>query len=186
MTARSLDQLLISSRLASPANKSDSFGMRGQRQLSRSDKDLLEGEIGRGRRAGKGAGGGARPPTVRAGRAGEAGHQRGGAGAGPAPDMRQQAVIKIHYFNHSGGGALAAHARYVARDAARPEEREMPVAEGPVSGEREAAQSEARAHADYLARGEQRRMRFMTGSMKGSMAQPAPPNGQSLISGIFG
>jgi type IV secretory pathway VirD2 relaxase len=76
--------------------------------------------------------------------------------------MRQQAVIKIDYFNHSGGGggALAAHARYVARDAARPEDREVPIAEAPLSGEREAAQSEARAHADYLARGEQERRAF--------------------------
>ncbi len=35
-------------------------------------------------------------------------------------DARQRAVVKIHYFNHGGGGgaALKAHARYVARDAA--------------------------------------------------------------------
>jgi hypothetical protein len=38
-------------------------------------------------------------------------------------------VIKIHYFNHAGGGggALAAHARYVARDAARPGDLKVPV-----------------------------------------------------------
>jgi type IV secretory pathway VirD2 relaxase len=71
-------------------------------------------------------------------------------------------VIKIHYFNHSGGGggALSAHARYVARDAARPDDREVAIAEGPVSEGREAVQSEARAHADYLARGEQGRRAF--------------------------
>ncbi len=76
--------------------------------------------------------------------------------------MRQQAVIKIHYFNHSGGGggALTAHARYVARDAARPEDREVAIAEEPVPEGREAARSEARAHADYLARGEQGRRAF--------------------------
>ncbi|MDP1555628.1 MAG: hypothetical protein Q8L84_09225 [Hyphomonas sp.] len=157
MSARSLDQLLAASMLASKANRGDTFGMRGQRQLSRSDKEVLEGEIGRGRRAGQGGGSGARLSSGRAGRAGEAGRHGGGQGAGPGTDMRQQAVIKIHYFNHSGGGggALAAHARYVARDAARPEDREAPL-----SGEREAAQSEARAHADYLARGEQERRAF--------------------------
>ncbi|MBA3067829.1 MAG: hypothetical protein FP825_05025 [Hyphomonas sp.] len=161
MSARSLDQLLAASLLASTANRGDTFGMRGQRQVSRSDKELLEGEIGRGRRAGP-SDGWARPPSGRAGRAGEAGHKGSGPGAGPAPDIRQQAVIKIHYFNHSGGGggALAAHARYVARDAARPEDRDVPVAETPLSEEREAAQSEARAHADYLARGERERHAF--------------------------
>lgn len=53
MSARSLDQLLAASMLASTANRGDTFGMRGQRQLSRSDKEVLEGEIGRGRRAGQ-------------------------------------------------------------------------------------------------------------------------------------
>ena len=162
MPTRSLDQLLISSRLASSANQGETFGMRGQRQLSRSDRELLEGEIGRARRAGQGAGGGAEPPSGRARRTGEAGPRGGKAAVGAAPDMRQQAVIKIHYFNHSGGGggALAAHARYVARDAARPEDREVAIEQGPVSEGREAVQSEARAHADYLARGEQGRRAF--------------------------
>jgi hypothetical protein len=37
-----------------------------------------------------------------------------------AYDPRQRAVVKVHYFSHGGGGAgaLRAHARYVARDAA--------------------------------------------------------------------
>jgi type IV secretory pathway VirD2 relaxase len=162
MPTRSLDQLLISSRLAPSANQGETFGMRGQRQLSRSDLELLEGEIGRGRRSGQGGGTGAKAPSVRPGRANEAGRSGGGLGAGPAADLRQQAVIKIHYFNHSGGGggALAAHARYVARDAARPDDRDMPTTDGSVSEEREAAQSEARAHANYLARGEQERRAF--------------------------
>lgn len=162
MPTRSLDQLLISSRLASSANQGETFGMRGQRQLSRSDRELLEGEIGRGRRSGPGGGSGAKAPSARSGRANEAGRQGGGLGAGSAADMRQQAVIKIHYFNHSGGGggALSAHARYVARDAARSDDRDVPTTEGPVSNEREVAQSEARAHANYLARGEQERCAF--------------------------
>ena len=169
MSARSLDQLLISSRLASTANQGETFGMRGQRQLSRSDRELLEGEIGRGRRSGQGAGSGAKAPSMRSGRANEAGRQGGAPGAGPAPDLRQQAVIKIHYFNHSGGGggALAAHARYVARDAARPDDREGAIAEEPVPAAREAAQSEARAHADYLARGEQERRAFYDRDQEG-------------------
>jgi type IV secretory pathway VirD2 relaxase len=35
-------------------------------------------------------------------------------------DLRQRAVVKVHYFTHAGGGgaALGAHTRYVAREAA--------------------------------------------------------------------
>ncbi len=162
MSARSLDQWLAAAVLASAANRGDTTGLRVSRQVSRPDKEVLEGEIGQARRAGQGGGGGARPFSRRAGRAAEAGRQAGGPGAGPGTDMRQQAVIKIHYFNHSGGGggALAAHARYVARDAARAGDLEVPVAEAPPSGERDAAQGEARAHAGYLARGEQGRHAF--------------------------
>ena len=166
MSARSLDQWLAAAVLASAANRGDTTGLRVSRQVSRPDKEILEGEIGQGRRARQGGGGGARPFSGRAGRAAETGRQAGGPGAGhgagPGTDMRQQAVIKIHYFNHSGGGggALAAHARYVARDAARAEERDLPQAAELVSTEREAAQGEARAHAGYLARGEQGRHAF--------------------------
>lgn len=40
--------------------------------------------------------------------------------AGFTHDPRQRAVVKVHYFSHGGGGAgaLKAHVRYVARDAA--------------------------------------------------------------------
>lgn len=43
-----------------------------------------------------------------------------GKRAGFAYDPRQRAVVKVHYFSHggAGGGALRAHVRYVARDAA--------------------------------------------------------------------
>jgi hypothetical protein len=40
-----------------------------------------------------------------------------GAGGGFGGDLRQQAVVKIHYFSHAGGGGggLAGHATYVSR-----------------------------------------------------------------------
>ena len=47
-------------------------------------------------------------------------------------DGRQRAVVKLHYFAHAkgGGGALKAHARYIARDsAAKPEEISLSKAE---------------------------------------------------------
>jgi type IV secretory pathway VirD2 relaxase len=162
MAARSLDQLLISSRLASPANRADTFGMRGQRQLTRDDKDLLEGQAGRARRPEQGGRAGGKAPLRRVGSGGETSRNAGGLGAGGAADLRQQAVVKIHYFNHAGGGggALTAHARYVARDAARPEERELPDPEAQPGEARGAAEDATRAHADYLARGEQARHAF--------------------------
>lgn len=64
----------------------------------------------------------------------------------PYFDTRQRAVAKIHYFNHSGGGAAAlkAHGKYIARGAAR---------EGPsVEASLDEPRTEERAHADYLER----------------------------------
>jgi type IV secretory pathway VirD2 relaxase len=67
-------------------------------------------------------------------------------------DSRQRAIVKVHYFNHAGGGgaALKAHARYVARDAATrddPSAAHVPAEENP-----EAREAKARAHAHYLSR----------------------------------
>jgi type IV secretory pathway VirD2 relaxase len=51
------------------------------------------------------------------------GRRRSGrASAGPQPfDPRQQAIVKLHYFAHTGGGAnaLRKHVHYIERDAAR-------------------------------------------------------------------
>ena len=54
MSARSLDQWLAAAVLASAANRGDTTGLRGSRQVSRPDKEVLEGETGQGRRAGQG------------------------------------------------------------------------------------------------------------------------------------
>lgn len=72
-----------------------------------------------------------------------------GAGGGFAGDLRQQAVVKIHYFSHAGGGGggLAGHATYVGRDgAARPDD----LAQGPT--EERAQERGSPGHADYLTR----------------------------------
>lgn len=65
----------------------------------------------------------------------------------PYFDPRQRAVAKIHYFNHSGGGAAAlkAHGKYIARDAAR---------DGPSiePSHQDEPRTDERAHADYLER----------------------------------
>lgn len=69
-----------------------------------------------------------------------------GGGAGFVYDPRQRAVVKIHYFDHAGGGggALQRHAAYVARDAIERRERA-----GDPSPEH---QPETEAHTRYLSR----------------------------------
>ncbi|MFN4024426.1 MAG: relaxase/mobilization nuclease domain-containing protein [Hyphomonas sp.] len=68
-------------------------------------------------------------------------------------DLRQRAAVKVHYFDHARGGAsaLKAHTRYLARDAASRED----LAEGAEAPapDIETPAADARAHAEYLARG---------------------------------
>jgi hypothetical protein len=65
-------------------------------------------------------------------------------GDGFPGDLRQQAVVKTHYFNHAGGGGggLASHATYVSRDGAARLEAEREPEPGQA----------AERHADYLTR----------------------------------
>lgn len=67
-----------------------------------------------------------------------------------AGDLRQRVVVKIHFFGHAGGGAaaLGAHARYIGRNDAGARQTEGP----PARDDKE----RARAHADYLDRGDGR------------------------------
>jgi type IV secretory pathway VirD2 relaxase len=78
----------------------------------------------------------------------------GGASANAASsfDRRQRAVVKIHYFNHTGGsgGGLKAHAKYVARDAAARDDAPTPETKDAKDTEVKEA---PRAHAAYLDRG---------------------------------
>ena len=77
-------------------------------------------------------------------------------------DARQRAVTKIHYFNHGGGGggALKAHALYVARDAVGRDEPDPPAQGDGLdrsldrAEDRGANQDQSRAHAAYLSRGD--------------------------------
>ncbi len=62
-------------------------------------------------------------------------------------DMRQRAVAKVHFFGHGGGGgaSLAAHGRYIAREAARGDLEPTHKSQTPETPDRAAG-----AHADYL------------------------------------
>lgn len=165
VTATSFDQMLRFSRLASPGNAPDEF--KGDRSINmmRSDRDRLAGKVKK-RRA-KGGGGSAQSlnslsrkldhKTALKRNHGAA--ARGGDGM--SFDARQRVVVKVHYFNHAGGGGagLKAHTAYVARDGvtlgdASTLDHENGNAlddDGPTS--RRTAERQAEAHAVYLSRG---------------------------------
>ncbi|MEQ1617497.1 MAG: hypothetical protein ABL883_04020 [Terricaulis sp.] len=165
MPITSFDRLLVPSRLASSGiERGDQFLAAQSQRLLRKDKDELRGKLGRAR-SGGGSSGGAntlsrlidkRTPLRRHFGAGRDGH---GAAPSMSFDQRQRAVVKIHYFNHAGGGgaALKAHARYVARDAAARDGPSEDVSsndharDGQPAPEHD-AQARAKAHAAYLAR----------------------------------
>lgn len=77
-----------------------------------------------------------------------------------AYDNRQRAIVKIHYFSHSGSGgaSLRAHAKYVARDAA-------PLREPEVEREPNGPHPEAETdpHTRYLIQ-ERKQARFYSAS----------------------
>lgn len=163
MANASMDRLLKASRLASPATtRADAFVADRSIRLSRPDAEKLEGRLKSGRaQVGIGGGGGAakvpdlsrmldrRAPMLR--------HAKGDAfdADGMRFDARQRAVVKIHYFNHGGGGgaALKAHARYVARDAAGREDGDEALLSSEDRAGREDEIERGRAHVDYLSRG---------------------------------
>lgn len=157
MSNTSFDRLLRGSVLALPGTREDSISADRSIRMTRADRDRLEGKIKGGGPPASG-GGGKRPglsrkmdkrtPMKRFGTSAE----KSGAHAAVAFDSRQRAIVKVHYFNHAGGGgaALQAHARYVARDAATrddPSAAHVPAEENP-----EAREAKARAHAHYLSR----------------------------------
>jgi type IV secretory pathway VirD2 relaxase len=125
--------------------------------MTRADRGRLEGKIkgggppasgGGGKRPGLSAKMDKRTPMKRFGVSAE----KSGAHAAMTFDSRQRAIVKVHYFNHAGGGgaALKAHARYIARDAATRDDPSAP--QRPEEEKTEAREAKARAHAHYLSR----------------------------------
>lgn len=160
MTDSKNDRLLGFSKLARAASGDPPAQAKSSRFTRPIDTDRLEGRLAGSARRGETGGQGSCTLTPLSRRLAERApvkrHAKA-AGRGDAfSDMRQRAAVKVHYFNHGGGsaGALKAHTRYLARDAAGRDQ----IVEGagapspePVLG---AMEDGARAHADYLARGE--------------------------------
>lgn len=129
--------------LANPASADPELKADRSIRLDRPDGERLDGRVSRRGRPAKNAG---KPPALssRLDQRIKTRRATGIGGHGFAGDLRQQAVVKVHYFNHAGGagGGLASHAVYVSRDgAARLEDAR--AAEPAPAAER---------HADYLTR----------------------------------
>ena len=163
MTDSKIDRLLSFSKLARAASGKAPAPTKSSRFTRPIDTDRLEGTLAGSARRGEAGGQGSRTLTPLSRRLAERApvkrHAKA-AGRGDAfSDLRQRAAVKVHYFNHGGGsaGALKAHTRYLARDAAGrdelSEEAGAPALE-PAPGTPEDG---ARAHAHYLARGERDR-----------------------------
>lgn len=111
------------SKLLRDASRGDVFAPGAPLRFARSlDAESLKGRHeGRAKKVAGGAPKSALSSQLQArlGRSSKFGKQTGKR-AGFAYDPRQRAVVKVHYFSHggAGAGALRAHVRYVARDAA--------------------------------------------------------------------
>jgi len=111
------------SKLLRDASRGDVFTPGSPLRIARSlDAESLKGRHdGRARKVSGGAPKSALSSQLQArlGRSSKFGKGTGKR-SGFAYDPRQRAVVKVHYFSHggAGGGALRAHVRYVARDAA--------------------------------------------------------------------
>jgi type IV secretory pathway VirD2 relaxase len=159
VTARSFERLLKTSRLLMSAPREDAFVADRTIRLTGPDQERLEGKVREGARASGGGGSSDLGLAKKLGRrlkmkAPRASAVRGARAPAFTPhyDMRQRAVAKIHYFNHAGtgGAALKAHGKYIARDAGRGGQQiELPEHS---EAARERA-GEARAPADHLERG---------------------------------
>lgn len=129
--------------LANPASAEPSLKADRSIRLDRPDAERLDGKMSKRGRPAKNAG---KTPALSSllDRRIKTRRSSGFGANSFAGDLRQQAVVKIHYFNHAGGGGggLASHATYVSRDGAARVEAEREV---------EPAQA-AERHTDYLTR----------------------------------
>lgn len=153
MKNRGNDRLLNFSKLARSGNDDRHSLSRPSRLARPVDSDRLEGRFG-SRSGGSGWTSASTPLSRRlAQRAPITRHAKGTRRGEVKTDLRQRVTVKVHYFDHArgGAGALSAHTRYLARDAASRED----LGDGAeaLAPEIEIPEAGARAHANYLSRG---------------------------------
>jgi type IV secretory pathway VirD2 relaxase len=152
--APSLNRLFSGGALSrDPAAIPDLRAQRSIRLDGPIDHDELRGKLQRGQRGGEAPVRVSQGLDARLGPARRFGFRRDAPRRQGPFDSRQRAIVKIHFFGHSGGGgaALLAHGRYVAREAARSHLEQAPETERDPHIDRG---EEERAHAAYLARNE--------------------------------
>lgn len=148
------------SKLLRDASRGDVFTPGSPLRFARSlDAESLKGRHeGRSRKVAGGATKNALSSQLQArlGRSSKLGKQSGKR-SGFAYDPRQRAVVKVHYFSHggAGAGALRAHVRYVARDAAvrgrglAQEQQNEAEAERDAGDKRDRPREKAREHSVF-------------------------------------
>jgi len=163
MTDSRNDRLLSFSKLARAASGERPAQSKSSRFTRRIDGDRLEGSLAGSARRGEAGAQGSRTLTPLSRRLAERAPVKRHAkdvGRGDAfSDLRQRAAVKLHYFNHGGGsaGALKAHTRYLARDAAGRDELSERAGAPSLEPALGTPEDGAREHAHYLARGERGR-----------------------------
>lgn len=148
------ERLIRASRLAMEAIAKTEFIADRSMRIARPDRERLEGKVKQRRASNAGGSGKAQKLAKQLSaklkkKAPRLAKAHGKAFKPAAFDRRQRAVVKIHYFSHAGAGgsSLKAHAKYVARDAAR----DGPPLEAGAQPQPD-KRDDARAQADYLER----------------------------------
>ncbi len=160
MTDSKNDRLLSFSKFARAASDQKTGAAKSSRLMRPIDADRLDGRLASSARRSEGEGGSSSSPNALSRRLSQRApimrHAKTSGRGDAATDLRQRATVKVHYFNHGAGasGALKAHTRYLARDTAGRDVATESALSPALQLEADTPEASARAHADYLARGE--------------------------------
>lgn len=166
MTDSKNDRLLSFSKLARAASGQETGAAKPSRLTRPIDADRLDGRLASTARQSEADGRSSSSPTALSRRLSQRApimrHAKTSRRGDAATDLRQRATVKVHYFNHVGGagGALKAHTRYLARDTAGRDVATESALSPALQPEADTPEASARAHADYLARGESEKSIF--------------------------
>lgn len=182
MTDSKNDRLLGFSKLARAASDQKTGAAKSSRLMRPIDADRLDGRLASAARQSEGERRSSSSPNALSRRLSQRApimrHTKTSGRGDAATDMRQRATVKVHYFNHGAGagGALKAHTRYLARDTAGRDVAAQGALSPALQPESDTPEASARAHAEYLARGEREKSVFydrVTEGMDGGMLAEA-------------